>query len=175
MDFLKKGRVVLFESLFREFTVSYKIRIRLLGQVYHFSLLICYPYSSSVSVFTKVPNAEVPILDKKTEVNLPNIIIKVEMVQSDILKLNVSKLCRPDKINSQILIELVDLVSKPLALLLNKAMDEGCIPQDCKMAYVSQMFKKGARNKAENYRPISLTSIVWKLMESFVKDSIMTP
>ena len=29
-----------------------------------------------VSVFTKEPNAEVPVLDKKTELNLPNIIIK---------------------------------------------------------------------------------------------------
>ena len=54
-------------------------------------------------------------------------------------------------------------------------MDEGCIPQDWKMAYVSPIFKKGATTKAENYRPISLTSIVCKLMESFVKDSIMTP
>ena len=30
-----------------EFTLCYKIRKRLLGQVYHFSLLICYPYSFS--------------------------------------------------------------------------------------------------------------------------------
>ena len=48
-------------------------------------------------------------------------------------------------------------------------MDEGCIPQDWKMAYVSPIFKKEARNKAENYRPISLTSVVDKLMESFLK------
>ena len=42
------------------------------------------------------------------------------------------------------------------------------------MAYVSSIFKKGARNKVENYRPISLTLTVCKLMKSFVKDSIMT-
>ena len=41
------------------------------------------------------------------------------------------------------------------------------------MAYVSPTFKKGARNKSENYRLIRLTSIVWKLIESSVKDSIM--
>ena len=70
--------------------------------------------------------------------------------------------------------ELVDLVSKPLALLLNKTMDKGCILQDWKIAYVSPMFKKGARNKAENYRPIGLTSVMCKLMEPFVKDSIKT-
>ena len=90
-----------------------------------------------VSVFTKEPNAEVPVLDKKTELNLPNIIITAEMARNEILKLNLNKSCGPDKIHPQILIELVDLVSKPLALLLNKTMDEGCIPQDWKMAYVS--------------------------------------
>ena len=123
--------------------------------------------------FTKEPNTEVSVLDKKTEVNLPNMNIVEEMVRNEILKLNVNKSCRPDEMHPQVLIELVDLVSKPLVLLLNKTMDEGCIPQDWKMAYNSPIFKKGARNKAENYRPISLTSIVCKLMESFVKDLIM--
>ena len=115
-----------------------------------------------------------PVRDKNTEVNLLNANITEEMVRNEILKLNVNKSCEPDEMHPQIFIELVDLVSKPLALLLNKTMDEGCIPQGWKMAHVSPIFKKGARNKAENYRPINLTSIVCKLMESFVKDSIMT-
>ena len=102
-------------------------------------------------VFTKEPNAEVPVLDKKTEVNLPNINITEEMVRNKISKLNVNKSWGPDEMHSQILLELVDLVSKPLALLLNKTMDEGCIPQDWKMAYASPILRKGARNKAENY------------------------
>ena len=73
-----------------------------------------------VSIFTKEPNAEVPVLEKKTEVNLPNINITEEMVRNEILKLNVNKSCGPDEMYPQILIELVDLVSKPLALLLSK-------------------------------------------------------
>ena len=101
--------------------------------------------------FTEEPNAEVPVLDKKTEVNLPNINITEEMVRNKISKLNVNKSWGPDEMHSQILLELVDLVSKPLALLLNKTMDEGCIPQDWKMAYASPILRKGARNKAENY------------------------
>ena len=104
-----------------------------------------------VSVFTNEPNAEMSVLGKKTEINLPNIIITEEMVRNEILKLNVNKSCGPDEIHPQTLIELVDLVSKPLALLLNKTMDEGCIPQDWKMAYASPILRKGARNKAENY------------------------
>ena len=57
-----------------------------------------------VSVFTKEPNAEVLVLNKKTEVNLPNIIIKEEMVRNKTLKLNVNKSCGPDEIHPQILI-----------------------------------------------------------------------
>ena len=64
-----------------------------------------------VSVLTKEPNAEVPVLDKKTEVNLPNITITKEMVPNEIMKLNVTKSCGPDEIHPQILIELVDLMS----------------------------------------------------------------
>ena len=50
-------------------------------------------------VFTKEPNAEVPVLNKETEANLPNIIIKEEMVRYKILKLNVNKSCGPDEIH----------------------------------------------------------------------------
>ena len=51
------------------------------------------------SVFTKEPNAEVPVLDKKTEVNLPNINITEEMVRNEILKLKVNKKCGPDEMH----------------------------------------------------------------------------
>ena len=113
-----------------------------------------------VNVFTKEPNAEVLVLNKKTEANFPNIIITEEMDRNEILRLNVNKSYGPDQIHPQILIVLVDLVSKPLALLLNKTMNEGCITQYWKMGYFSPIFKKGATNKAGNYRTISLMSIV---------------
>ena len=74
----------------------------------------------------------------------------------------------------QILIELVDLVSKPLALLVNKTMGEECILQDWKMTYVSLIFEKEAKNNADNCRPISLMSIMCKLIDSLVKNMIMT-
>ena len=47
------------------------------------------------------------------------------------------------------------------------------MPHDWKFANISPIFKKGSRSLAENYRPISLTSVVCKLMEVFVKRVIM--
>ena len=46
-----------------------------------------------------------------------------EMVRNEILNLYVDKSCEHDEIHPQFLIEIVDLVFRPLALLLNKTMD----------------------------------------------------
>ena len=46
VDFLGKQSVLWFESLFRVSTFALHIIIRLLGWVYNFILLICYPWSS---------------------------------------------------------------------------------------------------------------------------------
>ena len=96
------------------------------------------------------------------------------MVKRELRKLNPNKSCGPDGVHPRMLKELSDFISAPLASLLNKTLKHHAIPEDWKKAFVSPIFKKGARNKAANYRPISLTSIVCKIMESLVKESILT-
>ena len=41
-----------------------------------------------------------------------------------------------------------------------------------KIAEVRPLFKKGKRTEAGNYRPVSLTSIVCKVFESFIRDAL---
>ena len=76
---------------------------------------------------------------------------------------------RPDDLHAKLLIELVDELCEPLAVLFNETMRRGKIPADWKLAFISSIYKKGARSHAENYRPISLTSIICKVMESWLK------
>ena len=38
---------------------------------------------------------------------------------------------------------------------------------------VGPLFKKGSRNKPENYRPVSLTSVVCKLLETLIRDHVV--
>ena len=52
-------------------------------------------------------------------------------------------------------------------------LNSGISPTDCKCAHVTPIHKKGARNLASNYRPVSLTSIFGKLSESIIKDHIL--
>ena len=35
------------------------------------------------------------------------------------------------------------------------------------------LFKKGSRNKSENYRPVSLTSVVCNLLEILIRDNMV--
>jgi hypothetical protein len=47
------------------------------------------------------------------------------------------------------------------------------IPNTWKLANETPLLKKGPKQQVTNYRPISLTSIICKSMEKFVKDSLM--
>ncbi len=51
-------------------------------------------------------------------------------------------------------------------------MQEGQVPQGWKEAHLNALHKKGSKSNPENYRPISLTSVCGKIMESLIRDSM---
>ena len=57
--------------------------------------------------------------------------------------------------------------------MFNLSLHEGIVPREWKHANVVSILKKGSRCKAENYRPISLTSVVCKLLESLLRDHMI--
>ena len=65
------------------------------------------------------------------------------------------------------------VISPYLCNLFEQSLLQGKIPNDWKMSSVTVIHKKGKKNCVENYRPISLTCITCKIMESLVRDHIM--
>ena len=53
------------------------------------------------------------------------------------------------------------------------SLKEGVVPFEWKEANIIPLFKKGSRNKSENYRPVSLTSVICKLLERLIKDHMV--
>ena len=49
----------------------------------------------------------------------------------------------------------------------------GEAPFDWRCANVTPIYKKGKKNLASNYRPVSLTSQIGKVMEAIIKDDLM--
>ena len=52
-------------------------------------------------------------------------------------------------------------------------MDTGCVPRDWRSANVTSLFKKVSRHEANNYRPVSLTSQICKVVESVFRDKMV--
>ena len=61
----------------------------------------------------------------------------------------------------------------PLSLIFKISYNTGCIPGDWKSANVVPVHKKGCKENIENYRPISLTSLVMKTFERILKDELL--
>ena len=61
----------------------------------------------------------------------------------------------------------------PLAHVFKMSLQEGIVPLEWKEANIIPLFKKGSRNKSVNYRPVSLTSVICKLLETIIRDHIM--
>ena len=69
--------------------------------------------------------------------------------------------------------EIVEQISTPLAKVINLSLEEGIVPSERKEANITPLFKKGSRNKPENYRPVSLISVVGKLLETLIRDHMV--
>ena len=57
--------------------------------------------------------------------------------------------------------------------MFNMSLQEGIVPVEWKEANIIPLSKKGSRNKSVNYRPVSLTSVICKLLETIIRDHMM--
>ena len=129
------------------------------------------------SVFTREDISILPVLETKFEGRefdyLGQLIVTPTMVAMKIRDMKDNKSPGVDGIPPKLLLEIVDQISIPLATVFNLSLEEGIVPLEWKEANIIPLFKKGSRNKSENYRPVSLTSVICKLLERLIKDHLV--
>ena len=128
------------------------------------------------SVFTK-EDSSLPVADAKFQGAksdyLGPLVVTLELVAKKIKAMKDNKSPGVDGIPPKLLMETVEQISIPLARVFNLSLKEGVVPYEWKEANIIPLFKKGSRNKSENYRPVSLMSVICKLLERLIKDHMV--
>src|SRR6218665_2247613 len=131
-------------------------------------------YFSSVFTLEDLGNIPKP---KQTclgsENGLTQIIFTKENVVKQLKRLKTDKSSGIDEIYPKFLHEVREEIGEVLAQIFNKSMQTGDILQEWRDALVVPLFKKGNRSDPCKYRPVSLTSVMCKVMERIVKDSVV--
>ena len=88
-------------------------------------------------------------------------------------ELNPNKASGPDGLHGKVLKLTATEIAPILTSIFQQSLDSGQLPDDWKTANIAPIFKKGDRSNPANYRPVSLTSIVCKMMEHIIASNIM--
>jgi hypothetical protein len=81
----------------------------------------------------------------------------------DVLKvINPTKASGPDLINPRLLKEATPIIKHPLCKLFNLSLMVASYPSQWKRANITPVFKNNKQNDVNNYRPISLLSVISK-------------
>ncbi len=99
----------------------------------------------------------------------------LEITMKEVLKalndMKTNKSPGPDNIYPTVLKETKSETADAPKTVFNLYLRQGSVPADWKAANVTPIFKKGKRNTPGNYRPVSLTSVVGKMLESIMRQN----
>jgi hypothetical protein len=125
-------------------------------------------------VFTKESRDRIPAVPgPPNSTFLLDIDFLERVVCEKIKKLKVSKSPGPDLITAKVLSNCAAELSVPLSVLMKQSFRSGVLPPDWRSAIVRPTFKKGDKFDAANYRPVSLTFLVVKTIESIIYDQVV--
>lgn len=100
-------------------------------------------------------------------------VITKEEVLRNLKELKRNKSPGPDGLHPRVILEVAEALVEPLWIIYNSSLEKHQVPQDWKMVNITALYKKGDKSDPSNNRPVSLTSILSKVMEKIVREKII--
>ena len=169
----EKEPKILFAHINRKTKVKNKLqRLSVDGEIHESDKEICEVLNKTFhSVFTKEGPWEGGKGEKTEGVEqLSSVSVSKMEVLKKLKELDKRKAMGPDKVSGWVLRECAEELSQPIATLYENSLKQGKIPYQWKLADIVPIFKKGNREDPLNYRPVSLTSILCKILEKIVRE-----
>ena len=124
------------------------------------------------SVFTEETGMEATEIGQTSREVMEPLQIEGEEVLAVLRQIRVDKSPGPDRVFPRTLREASVELAGALADIFKMSVLTGEVPDDWRVAHVVPLFKKGSKRNPGNYRPVSLTSVVGKLLEGVIRDRI---
>ena len=99
---------------------------------------------------------------------IPMINISSSDVQKIIDDIDISKSTGPDAIPGFLIKKFSFIFVPILTVIFQRSYDEGFVPLSMKEANITPLHKGGEKTAPENYRPVSLTPVIAKLLEKII-------
>ena len=121
---------------------------------------------ASKSLFGDTPDTEpfefygTPVTNK-----LEDIDINIEIVYNHLKSIDAHKSTTPECIHPRILKECASTLAKPLFDIFSRSIATGMMPSQWKRGTVTPLHKGDSRHDACNYRPITITSLLCRILE----------
>ena len=126
------------------------------------------------SVFTRENLDSIPSLPPRISgISLTDIQMTSQEVLQQLLRLKPHKSAGPDQCHPCVLYNIRESLVAPLTLIYDKSLKDGILPDCWKEATVVAIHKKGSKRDVRNYRPVSLTSVICKMLEAIIKNHIL--
>ena len=89
-------------------------------------------------------------------------------MNTELSRLNPNKSYGIDGIQARFIKDSASEIKVAISHIINLSIDTNVVPTEFKYARVKPLYKKGNRNQVENYRPISILSVVSKVLEKAI-------
>ena len=126
------------------------------------------------SVYTEEDLQNMPTAPAVYQGNEPlcKVNLTIERVHEKIRKLDPNKSPGPDEFYPREIKEVEDEIAPHLYDVYKASLEQSEAVLDWKLQNIAPLFKKGSKNKPGNHRPVSLTSVPGKMLESIIAEDI---
>ena len=107
------------------------------------------------------------------EDDFSSLVCSADDVVAAIKQLKVDTDPGPDGLSAMMLKCCAPHIAEHLSALFNSSIATGKVSGECMIVRITPIYKKGESNDVSNYRPISLLSLVGKLLERIIHKALM--
>ena len=137
----------------------------------------CFFSEIGQNLANKIKQEDINYIQKEENINSKSLYwmpITEEEIKTHIQKLKQNSSPGPDKITNMLLKTIKNEIAPILTKIFNLCLEKGVFPEHLKSSIIKPILKSEDKTICDNYRPISLTNNIAKILEKCIKSRLMT-